>query len=223
MIEISSRMWETDRKHHADQTHQSEWRHPITHTIKLLKSANDNRRVCLYFVLMRVWISFWTCCVSVTWSIWIYNGRLKLIIVMVCVFNLSSILNTKPLWVSSDDVSLIWSETHLHHSSWPVTCPADAVWCTLYLVLYIYIYIYVMLSAVLSVVVVLQQRSVGQAKVTHAVVVIFMEFFAWGLLTTPMLTVSIKHTNLNTDVWLMENDQKWISSAAHGRNKGTYA
>lgn len=24
----------------------------------------------------------------------------------------------------------------------------------------------------------------------HAVVVIFLEFFAWGLLTTPMLTVS---------------------------------
>ncbi|ROL53696.1 Hippocampus abundant transcript 1 protein [Anabarilius grahami] len=35
----------------------------------------------------------------------------------------------------------------------------------------------------------LQQRSVGRAKVAHAVVVIFMEFFAWGLLTTPMLTV----------------------------------
>ncbi|XP_043102090.1 hippocampus abundant transcript 1 protein isoform X2 [Puntigrus tetrazona] len=33
------------------------------------------------------------------------------------------------------------------------------------------------------------RRSVGQAKVAHAVVVIFMEFFAWGLLTTPMLTV----------------------------------
>uniref|UniRef100_A0A671KIP0 Hippocampus abundant transcript 1 protein-like n=1 Tax=Sinocyclocheilus anshuiensis TaxID=1608454 RepID=A0A671KIP0_9TELE len=30
---------------------------------------------------------------------------------------------------------------------------------------------------------------VGRAKVAHAVVVIFMEFFAWGLLTTPMLTV----------------------------------
>lgn len=29
----------------------------------------------------------------------------------------------------------------------------------------------------------------GRAKVTHAVVVIFLEFFAWGLLTTPMLTV----------------------------------
>uniref|UniRef100_A0A8D3D8T1 Major facilitator superfamily (MFS) profile domain-containing protein n=1 Tax=Scophthalmus maximus TaxID=52904 RepID=A0A8D3D8T1_SCOMX len=28
-----------------------------------------------------------------------------------------------------------------------------------------------------------------RAKVTHAVVVIFLEFFAWGLLTTPMLTV----------------------------------
>lgn len=33
------------------------------------------------------------------------------------------------------------------------------------------------------------QRSVGRAKVTHAVVVIFLEFFSWGLLTTPMLTV----------------------------------
>ncbi|KAF7695245.1 hippocampus abundant transcript-like protein 1 [Silurus meridionalis] len=32
-------------------------------------------------------------------------------------------------------------------------------------------------------------RSVGRAKVTHAVVVIFLEFFSWGLLTTPMLTV----------------------------------
>ncbi|XP_003199082.1 hippocampus abundant transcript-like protein 1 isoform X1 [Danio rerio] len=35
----------------------------------------------------------------------------------------------------------------------------------------------------------MRQRSVGRAKVAHAVVVIFMEFFAWGLLTTPMLTV----------------------------------
>ncbi|XP_058640654.1 hippocampus abundant transcript 1 protein isoform X2 [Onychostoma macrolepis] len=32
-------------------------------------------------------------------------------------------------------------------------------------------------------------RSIGRAKVAHAVVVIFLEFFAWGLLTTPMLTV----------------------------------
>ncbi|XP_027023153.2 hippocampus abundant transcript-like protein 1 [Tachysurus fulvidraco] len=32
-------------------------------------------------------------------------------------------------------------------------------------------------------------RSVGRAKVAHAVVVIFLEFFSWGLLTTPMLTV----------------------------------
>ncbi|XP_055024800.1 hippocampus abundant transcript 1 protein isoform X2 [Misgurnus anguillicaudatus] len=33
------------------------------------------------------------------------------------------------------------------------------------------------------------RRSAGRAKVSHAVVVIFLEFFAWGLLTTPMLTV----------------------------------
>ncbi|KAG9355032.1 hypothetical protein JZ751_001745 [Albula glossodonta] len=31
--------------------------------------------------------------------------------------------------------------------------------------------------------------GVGKASVAHAVVVIFLEFFAWGLLTTPMLTV----------------------------------
>uniref|UniRef100_A0AAR2K254 Major facilitator superfamily domain containing 14B n=1 Tax=Pygocentrus nattereri TaxID=42514 RepID=A0AAR2K254_PYGNA len=31
--------------------------------------------------------------------------------------------------------------------------------------------------------------NIGRAKVTHAVVVIFLEFFSWGLLTTPMLTV----------------------------------
>nr|XP_040051563.1 hippocampus abundant transcript-like protein 1 [Gasterosteus aculeatus aculeatus] len=35
----------------------------------------------------------------------------------------------------------------------------------------------------------LVRGSRGRARVTHAVVVIFLEFFAWGLLTTPMLTV----------------------------------
>ncbi|XP_064901853.1 hippocampus abundant transcript-like protein 1 isoform X1 [Columba livia] len=33
------------------------------------------------------------------------------------------------------------------------------------------------------------QQSIGRPSVYHAVVVIFLEFFAWGLLTTPMLTV----------------------------------
>lgn len=33
------------------------------------------------------------------------------------------------------------------------------------------------------------QHTRGRARVTHAVIVIFLEFFAWGLLTTPMLTV----------------------------------
>ncbi|XP_006627070.1 hippocampus abundant transcript 1 protein-like [Lepisosteus oculatus] len=32
-------------------------------------------------------------------------------------------------------------------------------------------------------------QGIGNASVTHAVIVIFLEFFAWGLLTTPMLTV----------------------------------
>uniref|UniRef100_A0A667XDI4 Si:ch211-87m7.2 n=1 Tax=Myripristis murdjan TaxID=586833 RepID=A0A667XDI4_9TELE len=40
-----------------------------------------------------------------------------------------------------------------------------------------------------SVVWLLRFHGRGRAKVTHAVVVIFLEFFAWGLLTTPMLTV----------------------------------
>ncbi|XP_064259455.1 hippocampus abundant transcript-like protein 1 [Passer domesticus] len=33
------------------------------------------------------------------------------------------------------------------------------------------------------------QQGIGRPNVYHAVVVIFLEFFAWGLLTTPMLTV----------------------------------
>ncbi|TRY60844.1 hypothetical protein DNTS_026783, partial [Danionella cerebrum] len=33
------------------------------------------------------------------------------------------------------------------------------------------------------------QQGMGKPSVYHAVVVIFLEFFAWGLLTTPMLTV----------------------------------
>ncbi|XP_039613921.1 hippocampus abundant transcript-like protein 1 [Polypterus senegalus] len=40
-----------------------------------------------------------------------------------------------------------------------------------------------------AVVVEIMQQGVGSASVTHAVIVIFLEFFAWGLLTTPMLTV----------------------------------
>ncbi|MEQ2211762.1 hypothetical protein XENOCAPTIV_014935 [Xenoophorus captivus] len=34
------------------------------------------------------------------------------------------------------------------------------------------------------------QQGIGRPSVYHAVMVIFLEFFAWGLLTTPMLTVS---------------------------------
>uniref|UniRef100_A0A8C6TX70 Major facilitator superfamily (MFS) profile domain-containing protein n=1 Tax=Neogobius melanostomus TaxID=47308 RepID=A0A8C6TX70_9GOBI len=34
-----------------------------------------------------------------------------------------------------------------------------------------------------------QYLGSGQGTVYHAIVVIFLEFFAWGLLTTPMLTV----------------------------------
>ncbi|XP_062849777.1 MFSD14 family MFS transporter isoform X2 [Trichomycterus rosablanca] len=34
-----------------------------------------------------------------------------------------------------------------------------------------------------------QPQGMGEPSVYHAVVVIFLEFFAWGLLTTPMLTV----------------------------------
>ncbi|XP_056130089.1 hippocampus abundant transcript 1 protein isoform X2 [Lampris incognitus] len=46
----------------------------------------------------------------------------------------------------------------------------------------------------------------GRAKVTHAVVVIFLEFFAWGLLTTPMLTgllsfLSAPLIGALSDVW----------------------
>lgn len=39
-------------------------------------------------------------------------------------------------------------------------------------------------------------QGIGRPSVSHAVVVIFLEFFAWGLLTTPMLTVS------SISIWL---------------------
>ena len=35
-----------------------------------------------------------------------------------------------------------------------------------------------------------QLQGFGQPSVYHAAIIIFFEFFAWGLLTTPMLTVS---------------------------------
>ena len=36
----------------------------------------------------------------------------------------------------------------------------------------------------------LQGSGIGEPSLYHALVVIFLEFFAWGLLTTPMITVS---------------------------------
>lgn len=38
-------------------------------------------------------------------------------------------------------------------------------------------------------------QGIGEPSVYHAVVVIFLEFFAWGLLTTPMLTVRPDYTH----------------------------
>ena len=36
---------------------------------------------------------------------------------------------------------------------------------------------------------VVTSSGVGDASIYHALVVIFLEFFAWGLLTSPMITV----------------------------------
>ena len=36
-----------------------------------------------------------------------------------------------------------------------------------------------------------QSSGIGEPSVYHALVVIFLEFFAWGLLTTPMITVRV--------------------------------
>lgn len=38
---------------------------------------------------------------------------------------------------------------------------------------------------------VLQTSGIGEPSVFHALVVIFLEFFAWGLLTVPIIAVSI--------------------------------
>lgn len=35
-----------------------------------------------------------------------------------------------------------------------------------------------------------QSAGIGEPSVYHALVVIFLEFFAWGLLTMPLITVS---------------------------------
>uniref|UniRef100_A0A673MKB7 Major facilitator superfamily (MFS) profile domain-containing protein n=1 Tax=Sinocyclocheilus rhinocerous TaxID=307959 RepID=A0A673MKB7_9TELE len=61
------------------------------------------------------------------------------------------------------------------------------------------------------------RQGIGKPSVYHAVVVIFLEFFAWGLLTTPMLTVLHetfpKHTflinGLIQGVKLCLSDQWW--------------
>ena len=39
-------------------------------------------------------------------------------------------------------------------------------------------------------VIILIFQGFGKPNVYHATIVIFLEFFAWGLLTSPMLTVS---------------------------------
>ena len=39
-----------------------------------------------------------------------------------------------------------------------------------------------------------QSSGIGEPSVYHALVVIFLEFFAWGLLTTPMITVRLKRS-----------------------------
>lgn len=36
-----------------------------------------------------------------------------------------------------------------------------------------------------------QTSGLGQASIYHALVVIFLEFFAWGLLTSPIISVSV--------------------------------
>ena len=46
------------------------------------------------------------------------------------------------------------------------------------------------------------QPGRGRARVSHAVVVIFLEFFAWGLLTMPMLTVSRLILLVKAGSWL---------------------
>lgn len=54
-----------------------------------------------------------------------------------------------------------------------------------------------------------QPQGIGDPSVYHAVVVIFLEFFAWGLLTTPMLTVNQFYIptlfHINTSKQMMES------------------
>lgn len=57
------------------------------------------------------------------------------------------------------------------------------------------------------------QQGIGKPSVYHAVVVIFLEFFAWGLLTTPMLTVS--PLTLYSDLVLVVINAFYWNSSTH--------
>ena len=48
--------------------------------------------------------------------------------------------------------------------------------------------VYVLMLTQFAIILIFQ--GFGKPNVYHATIVIFLEFFAWGLLTSPMLTVS---------------------------------
>ena len=61
--------------------------------------------------------------------------------------------------------------------------------------MYVFIYsrgllVYRVVQCLRAVFVFLQPQGFGSPTVYHAVIVIFLEFFAWGLLTAPTLVVS---------------------------------
>lgn len=63
-----------------------------------------------------------------------------------------------------------------------------------------------------------QSSGIGEPSVYHALVVIFLEFFAWGLLTMPVITVSttvLSSSSLGQywNVFLILGSQRHISSS----------
>lgn len=64
----------------------------------------------------------------------------------------------------------------------------------------------------------LQSSGIGEPSVYHALVVIFLEFFAWGLLTMPVIAVS---EALPKDVndWERALTNESVSPPCAGRNR----
>lgn len=74
----------------------------------------------------------------------------------------------------------------------------------LYVLYYLVIYVKYASNCFCIIWLLLQDQRPGQASVYHALIVIFLEFFAWGLLTSPIIDVSSSHIVSCSTQWNSE-------------------